>query len=84
MKHTNKPPASFEVALRELEGIVQSMEDGSAPLEESLKSYERGMVLLDFCQETLARAEQKIRLLDGGHLREVPAPDNADDEGGTA
>lgn len=77
MKQATKPPASFESALKELEGIVQSMEDGSAPLEESLKSYERGMVLLDFCQTTLAQAEQKIRLLDGGQLRDLAVPDAA-------
>lgn len=73
MKQASKQPASFEAALKELEGIVESMEDGSAPLEASLKSYERGMVLLDFCQTTLAQAEQKIRLLDGGKLRDLPA-----------
>jgi exodeoxyribonuclease VII small subunit len=85
MKQANKPPTSFEAALKELEGIVQTMEGGSAPLEESLKSYERGMALLDFCQDTLARAEQKIRLLDGGQLRDVPAPNsNEDNEGGSA
>ncbi|MDX9995394.1 MAG: exodeoxyribonuclease VII small subunit [Rhodocyclaceae bacterium] len=75
MKQASKPPSSFEAALKELEGIVQSMEDGSAPLEESLKSYERGIVLLDYCQETLARAEQKIRLLDNGQLRDLAVPD---------
>lgn len=77
MKHATEPPSSFEAALKELEGIVQSMEDGSAPLEESLRSYERGMVLLDFCQTTLAQAEQKIRLLDNGHLRDFAVSDAA-------
>jgi exodeoxyribonuclease VII small subunit len=60
-----KPPASFEAALQELEAIVQSLESGGAPLEESLKSYERGMALLKYCQGTLGQAEQKIRILDG-------------------
>lgn len=80
MKQASKPPASFEAALAELEGIVQSMEDGAAPLEESLKSYERGMALLNFCQKTLSLAEQKIRLLDGGEWRDLSSP--GDDEGG--
>lgn len=59
-----KPPASFEAALQELEGIVQKLESGGASLEESLAAYERGKILLDHCQATLAQAEQKIRLLD--------------------
>lgn len=62
---TPKPPASFEAALQELETIVEALENGGAPLEESLKSYERGMALLKFCQGTLGQAEQKIRILDG-------------------
>jgi exodeoxyribonuclease VII small subunit len=64
------PPASFEAALQELERIVQAMESGDAPLEESLASYERGMALLKTCQERLAAAEQKIRLLENGSLRD--------------
>lgn len=62
-------PASFEAALQELEHIVQAMESGDAPLEQSLASYERGMVLLKQCQELLSGAEQKIRMLENGSLR---------------
>jgi exodeoxyribonuclease VII small subunit len=65
-----KAPASFESALQELEAIVRTLEDGGAPLEESLKAYERGMALLKHCQETLGRAEQKIRILDQGELQD--------------
>jgi len=65
-----KLPASFEAALQELEGIVQTLEGGGAPLEESLKAYERGMVLRNYCQKTLGEAEQKIRILENGALRD--------------
>ncbi len=65
------PPASFEAALQELERIVQAMESGDAPLEESLANYERGMALLKTCQERLTAAEQKIRMLEDGSLREL-------------
>lgn len=68
-----KPPASFEVALQELERIVQSLEGGGAPLEASLQAYERGTELLKYCQETLNQAEQKIRILDQGVLRDFAA-----------
>lgn len=64
-----KPPASFEAALQELEAIVQSLEGGAAPIETSLAAYERGVALLNFCQDTLGQAEQKIRILDGDRLR---------------
>lgn len=79
MKATAKPPASFEAALHELEGIVQTLEGGGASLEESLKAYERGVGLLDYCQATLGQAEQKIRILDNGSLRDLARP--ADSEG---
>ncbi len=65
----NKPPASFEAALQELETLVQSLEGGGAPLEASLQAYERGMALLAYCQDTLDQAEQKIHILDNGVLR---------------
>ena len=66
-----KPPASFEAALQELEALVQRLENGNAPLEEALAAYERGRLLLDHCEATLAQAEQKIRLLDAqGRLKE--------------
>ncbi|MFN6961413.1 MAG: exodeoxyribonuclease VII small subunit [Rhodocyclaceae bacterium] len=58
-------PASFEAALQELERLVQILETGNLPLEDSLAAFERGMALLKFCQETLSAAEQRIRILDG-------------------
>lgn len=71
-------PASFEAALQELERIVQAMESGDMPLEESLASYERGMALLRTCQDRLAAAEQKIRMLEDGELRELGAGEGGD------
>jgi exodeoxyribonuclease VII small subunit len=63
-------PASFEAALAELEAIVQGMEAGKLSLEESLAAYQRGAVLLKYCQNALAVAEQKIRVLEAGELRD--------------
>ena len=65
--------ASFEAALQELERIVQAMEGGDASLEDSLANYERGMELLKQCQQALAGAEQKIRMLEDGGLRDFAA-----------
>lgn len=62
---------TFESALQELEAIVQAMESGNAPLEESLAAYGRGIALLRQCQETLAAAERKLQVLEGGVLRDL-------------
>jgi exodeoxyribonuclease VII small subunit len=70
-------PASFEQALRELEAIVQAMESGSAPLEESLMAYERGMALLGQCQDILSAAEQKLQILENGMLRDFDVAEEA-------
>jgi exodeoxyribonuclease VII small subunit len=71
-EHSAEPPAAtFEAALRELETIVQSMEAGTAPLEESLAAYARGIALLRQCQETLSAAEQRVRILEQGVLSDI-------------
>ncbi|MBV2235791.1 MAG: exodeoxyribonuclease VII small subunit [Sterolibacterium sp.] len=65
------PPTSFEAALEELEGIVQTMESGQLPLEKSLAAYERGITLLKYCQTTLDGAERKLQALENGVLRQL-------------
>jgi len=56
----------FEAALAELETIVQRLEQGELPLEESLRQFERGVALTRSCQKALRQAEQKIRVLSKG------------------
>ncbi len=73
-------PESFESALEELEAIVQSMEGGQLPLEASLAAYERGVELLKHCQEALAAAEQKIRILEEGRLRDFAPTGNRQED----
>lgn len=63
-------PATFEASLAELEAIVRDMEAGQLPLDESLAAYERGAALLKHCQEVLGAAEQKLKILENGGLRE--------------
>lgn len=60
----------FEAALAELEQIVQSMEGGRLPLEESIAAYRRGSELLRHCQKQLSDAESKIQILENGALRD--------------
>jgi len=51
---------SFEDAMGELETIVRSLESGSAPLEDSITSYERGVALKKHCESKLRAAQEKI------------------------
>jgi exodeoxyribonuclease VII small subunit len=53
----------FERALQELEAIVERMERGDIPLEESLRQFERGIALTRACQQALKSAEQKVQIL---------------------
>jgi exodeoxyribonuclease VII small subunit len=53
----------FEDSLAELEKLVERMEEGSLPLEDSLKLYERGVQLTRACQKALKEAEQKVQIL---------------------
>lgn len=63
----------FEAALAELEKIVQDMEAGQLPLEESLAAYRRGMELLRRCQEQLDAAQARVRILENEVLRDFEA-----------
>lgn len=51
---------SFEAALNELEKIVQQLESGRAPLQESIAIYERGEALKRHCETLLKQAEARI------------------------
>ena len=53
----------FEASLDKLENLVEKMEDGDLTLEESLKIFEEGVKLTRECQQALADAEQKVKLL---------------------
>jgi len=57
---------SFEQALAELETIVTSLETGSAPLEDSIAAYERGMTLKKYCETKLSEAQEKIEKITIG------------------
>lgn len=53
-------PPSYEQARDELAEIVESLEDGSATLEESLRLWERGEELAKICQQWLDGAKKKL------------------------
>jgi exodeoxyribonuclease VII small subunit len=49
--------------MAELEQIVEKLEQGDLPLDESLKQFERGVELTRTCQAALRQAEQKVEIL---------------------
>jgi len=61
VKKTDEP--TFEQALQQLEQIVQKLEKGELPLEESLALYEDGIRLSRLCHGKLEEAEGKIAML---------------------
>ena len=54
---------NFETSLKELETLVEKMEQGDLSLEESLSHFERGVQLSRSCQQALKAAEQKVEIL---------------------
>ena len=59
-----KPKESgFEGSLAELEELVARMEAGDLPLEEALRSFERGVQLTRECQTALQAAQQRVQML---------------------
>ena len=69
---------TFESALAELENIVTRMEGGQLSLEQSLTAYKRGAELLKFCQDQLADAQQQVKVLEAGALKNFAGDDDDD------
>ena len=62
MSGDNKP-IDFEKALAELESLVARLERGDVPLDEALRTFERGVALTRQCQASLQAAQQKVEIL---------------------
>jgi len=53
----------FEQALAELEEVVEQLESGALPLDDSLAAFEKGVGLVKFCNQKLNEVEKKVELL---------------------
>lgn len=58
-----KEKKTFEQAMNRLEEIARSLETGDISLEDSIKTYEEGIKLIEFCQTKLNEAEKKVQKL---------------------
>lgn len=70
--------ARFEDSLKQLETIVDQLEKGDLPLEDSVRLFEQGVALSRACKEELDAAEGKVQILlkqrDGSMKAEVFPP----------
>ena len=72
-----KVDINFEEALQKLETIVEDLESGELSLENSLKSFEKGIKLARQCQEKLSKAQLQVQKLieEDGELKTTPLKD---------
>jgi len=66
---------SFEQSLKQLEQIVNDLEEGDLPLEKAIKKFEDGIKLSKYCSDKLDETEKKITLLlkeQNGSIIEKP------------
>jgi len=69
---TSDDKLTFEQAMAELDELVSRMEDGELSLDDSLKAFERGVMLTRKCQEALSQAELRVKTLtDADTLEEL-------------
>ncbi len=67
---------TFEEAMKELETIIDKLDGGDVPLEESITIYERGAALQRHCEGKLGQAEMRVQKIvaraDGSAERAEP------------
>ena len=63
---------TFEQAIQQLKGIVDRIEQGEIPLQDSLEQYEKGMALIKHCRNILQKAEKRIEKIS---KEERPEPE---------
>jgi exodeoxyribonuclease VII small subunit len=68
---------TFEQAIQQLKGIVDQIEQGEIPLQDSLEQYEKGMALIKHCRDILQKAEKRIEKIS----KEEPAEPEKEPEG---
>jgi exodeoxyribonuclease VII small subunit len=71
--------------MKQLERIVQELEEGDLPLEKAIKKFEEGIKLSKLCSAKLDETEKKISILlknSEGQMNEKPfiAADEKDDD----
>lgn len=74
---------NFEDSIKRLKQIVEQIEQGEIPLQDSLEQYEQGMALIKHCRGILQQAEkriEKISKVDQDEPESAEAEAGAEDE----
>ena len=58
-----KNDISFEEALKDLEQIVEDLNNGDMELEKAITAYEKGIQLKNICEERLKNAQERIEVI---------------------
>ena len=58
-----KNDISFEEALKDLEKIVEDLNNGDMELEKAITAYEKGIQLKNICEDRLKNAQERIELI---------------------
>ena len=74
------PEPKFEKDLEKLEKIVDTLEEGGLPLDDSIKKFEEGIKLAKRCEKALSAAEKKIEVLTKDAQGKVETKPFAEDE----
>lgn len=72
---------NFEEAMARLEKITRELEEGELSLEQSLKRFDEGIKLAEFCNNTLNEAEKRVEILLQKNGELVAEPFAEPDEG---
>lgn len=71
---------NFETALARLEEIAGELEEGDLSLESSLKKFDEGMKLVQFCNQKLDESQQQIDILLNKNGALTPVPFQAEED----
>jgi exodeoxyribonuclease VII small subunit len=83
MANKDRSSKKFELALEELESVIEQLESGDLSLEDSLAAFENGVGLIKYCNQKLSEVESKIEILlkdKEGRLQLKALNSIADDE----
>ncbi len=71
----------FEDSIKQLKTIVDKIEQGEIPLQDSLEQYEQGMALIKHCRQILQKAEKRIEKISKAEEETMePAADKSGPE----
>ncbi len=60
-----KEEKTFEIAIKELEKIIQELESGNVDLDKSINKYKEAMKLIEYCENKLNKANEAVTKIVG-------------------